>query len=164
MQSIHKLGVAVALAGFAADQLHKLWMLEVFEIGVRGRVVVTGFFDLVLVWNRGISYGLLQQDTGLGRWLLVGFTIAAAIALAIWMFRAHSAPTVLGLALIVGGALGNGLDRAIRGAVADFFHFHMGGYSWYVFNLADVWIVAGVVLLLYDTLRSRPRNATKAEH
>jgi len=153
---------ALALVSFAVDQAQKLWMLESFDIGTRQPVRVTGFFDLVLVWNRGISYGLFQQDEGPGRWLLVGFTLLAAIGLTIWMLRAQSAMTVFGLALIVGGALGNGLDRLLRGAVPDFFHFHIGGYSWYVFNLADVWIVAGVAVLLYDSIVSRPRNATKA--
>jgi signal peptidase II len=122
-----------------------------------GEVVrVTPFFDYVLVWNTGISYGLLD---GLPVWTLGLVMLVAVIALAIWWLRADTALLRLGLALCIGGALSNGVDRLIYGAVADFFHFHWGTLSFYIFNIADVAITAGVVLLLLDMLGvGRPRQ------
>ncbi|MDF2799138.1 MAG: lspA [Devosia sp.] len=126
-----------------------------------GEVVrVTPFFDYVLVWNTGISYGLLD---GLPVWTLGLIMFVAVVALAIWWVRADSALLRLGLALCIGGALSNGVDRLIYGAVADFFHFHWGTLSFYIFNLADVAITFGVVLLLLDMLGvGRPRPAPTA--
>jgi lipoprotein signal peptidase len=113
-----------------------------------GEVVpVAPFFDYVLVWNTGISYGLFD---GLPVWLLGLVMLVAVTALAVWWWRA-SAPLVrVGLAFCIGGALSNALDRLVFGAVADFFHFYWGGWSFYIFNLADVAITVGVVLLLAD--------------
>lgn len=149
-------GALCAIVIFVADQAHKLWMLHVFDIRSRQPVHVTSFFDLVLVWNPGISYSLLRAETPLGRWLLFGFVVLATGLLSWWMWRAQSRVLGLGLGLIVGGALGNGLDRLLYGAVADFFHFYLdtegGRWSWYVFNIADVAIVVGAALLLWDTL------------
>jgi len=110
---------------------------------------VTDFFDYVLVWNTGISYGLLA---GMPAWGLGVLMAVATIALAIWWVKAESFLIRLGLALAIGGALSNGLDRVIYGGVADFFHFHWGAWSFYIFNLADVAITFGVVLLILDLL------------
>jgi signal peptidase II len=115
-----------------------------------GEVVrVTDFFDYVLVWNTGISYGLL---TDLPSWGLGVIMLVAVVALAIWWVRADSQLIRLGLAFCIGGALSNGLDRVIYGAVADFFHFHIGGNSFYIFNVADMAITLGVILLILDLL------------
>ena len=115
-----------------------------------GEVVrVTDFFDYVLVWNTGISYGLLE---GLPVWALGVIMLVAIAALAVWWWRADSALIRLGLALCIGGALSNALDRLLYGAVADFFHLHWGTWSFYIFNLADIAITAGVILLLADLL------------
>jgi signal peptidase II len=146
-------GLAVAILAFAADQAHKYWMLEVYRIAERGpRVEVTSFFDLVMMWNRGISYGLLQQDSTAGRLLLIVFSVTAVTALYLWMSNAASRLVAISLGLIVGGALGNVADRIMHGAVADFFSFHYAGYYWYVFNVADVAITAGVIGLIIDWL------------
>jgi signal peptidase II len=123
--------------------------------------VLTSFFELILVWNRGISYGLLQQQSELGRWGLIVFSLGAAVGLSIWAWRAGEPLLSGGLALIVGGALGNAVDRVLYGAVLDFAHFHWGSFSWYVFNIADAAIVVGVAVLLYDSLRSRGGDASK---
>lgn len=156
-----RLVTIVALAGLALDQASKLWLLFGYELGAKGAVALTPFFDLVLVWNRGISYGLFQQHDTLGRWLLAGFTVAASVAIWVWAARTAKLVPVLSLALILGGAIGNGIDRVVWGAVVDFAHFHVGDFSWYVFNLADVWIVAGVLGLLYDWLTERGDDAAK---
>ena len=145
-------GFAFALVTFAMDQASKLWMLYGFDIANKQPVNVTPFFDLVLVWNRGISYGLFQQDSDMGRYLLIGFALLASIVLTIWIWRNHSQLVATGLGLVLGGALGNGLDRLLHGAVVDLFHFYWGNFSWYVFNWADVAIVIGALILIYDSL------------
>ncbi len=112
-------------------------------------IPVTGFFDYVLVWNTGISYGLLSA---VPVWALGILSAAALIGLAIWWVKADSALIRAGLALAIGGALSNALDRYLYGAVADFFHFHVGEHSFYIFNLADTAITIGVVMLILDLL------------
>ena len=155
------LGLFAAIAAFAADQAHKYWMLEVYRIAERGRVEITSFFDLVMAWNKGVSYGLFAQHSSTGRIILIAISLAAVIGLFIWMANSFTRLAGLSLGLIIGGALGNLLDRIIHGAVADFFHFHYAGYSWYVFNIADVAIVAGVIGLLLDWI-SQPRGQDAA--
>ena len=136
------------------DQAHKFWMLDVYDIASRQPVQVLPFFDLVMAWNKGVSYSLFEANTELGRYGLLAVTGAATMFLAVWLGRSTTKLSGLGLGLIIGGAIGNGIDRALYGAVADFFHFHVGSFSWYVFNLADIGIVAGVGLLLYESLVS----------
>jgi signal peptidase II len=99
-----------------------------------------------------VSYGLLPQDSDLGRWGLILFAFAAALALIVWLARVTSPLAAAAIGLIVGGALGNAIDRMLYGAVADFFSLHAFGYQWYIFNIADVAIVAGVIGLLYESL------------
>nr|WP_137390335.1 signal peptidase II [Rhodoligotrophos defluvii] len=143
-------GWAAALLSLAADQAFKWWMLAVYDIGSRGIVRVTSFFDVVLVWNRGISYGWFAQHGDAGRWLLIGLSALVILLLIGWLGLSRRPVANLGLGLIIGGAIANVIDRVVHGAVADFFSFHALGYSWYVFNIADVAIVAGVAVLLYD--------------
>lgn len=148
-------GLAVAAAACAIDQASKLWLLFVYDLGSRGTVAVMPFFDFVLTWNKGISYGWLQQEGPFGQWALLAVKVIAVALLSIWLTRAGSRLTALALGLIIGGAIGNGIDRAAYGAVADFVLFHIDTaawrFHWYVFNLADVAIVAGVALLLYES-------------
>jgi signal peptidase II len=148
-------GVIAALAVLALDQASKLWLLRVFDIGHRGAVRVTPFFDLVLAWNPGISFGWFQNDSPVAQIILMVIKAVAVIVLAIWMARSRTLIATVGLGLIIGGAIGNAIDRFAYGAVVDFalFHLQIGGnaYNWYVFNLADVAIVAGVAALLYDS-------------
>ena len=146
------LGVGVAAAILLVDQAHKAWMLYVYDIGAKGTVTVTPFFDLVLVWNQGISYGLLPQESAAGRLGLILFALGASLALTIWLARLEARLTAIAIGLIIGGAIGNAIDRMLYGAVADFFSFHAFGYQWYVFNVADTAIVAGVAGILYDSL------------
>jgi signal peptidase II len=155
MSPFFRSGLLVALATVVVDQASKLWLLNVFELGPRGTVRVLPFLDLVLAWNTGISYGWFQDSGPLGQTVLLGIKIVAVIALAVWMARAGTRLAVIGLGLIIGGAIGNAIDRLAHGAVVDFalLHAEIGGktYNWYVFNLADVAIVAGVAALLYDS-------------
>lgn len=153
MTPARRFGLATVLIVFVADQLLKCWLLYSVCLAENGPFDVTSFLTIVLAWNRGISYGLFQQGTDLGRWFLVVISFVAAVWLWRWMWRSHDRLTVLSLALIIGGALGNGVDRAVYGAVVDFVHFHWGRFSWYIFNIADVAIVVGVVGLLYESFR-----------
>lgn len=115
-----------------------------------GEVVsVTPFFDYVLVWNTGISYGLLGS---LPVWAIGALMAVALVLLVIWWWRSTSVLVRSGLALCIGGALSNALDRLLYGAVADFFHFHWQDWSFYIFNVADAMITAGVLLLILDVL------------
>jgi signal peptidase II len=151
-------GLIAAVAALVIDQASKLWLLNVFELGRRGTVALTPFFDLVLAWNTGISYGWFQNSGPVGQAILLAIKAIAVIVLAVWMARSGTRTAVIGLGLIIGGAIGNVIDRLAYGAVVDFalFHAEIGGktYNWYVFNLADVAIVAGVAALLYDSFVS----------
>ena len=148
-------GVTVALITGMLDQATKLWLFYAYGLAAKSPVQVLPVLDLVLTWNKGISYGLFQQDSELGQWALFGVKVLAVIFLWIWLSRAETRLTALSLGLIIGGALGNAVDRLAHGAVMDFVHLHTPayGFSWYVFNLSDTAIVAGVALLLYESLR-----------
>jgi signal peptidase II len=148
------LALAVVLLTMAIDQLHKWWMLSVYDIEAKGRVELAPFFDLIYVKNIGISYSLFNQESMPGQYLLVAFAVAASIGLWLWLnWSRGSRLMALSLGLIIGGALGNAIDRLRLGGVADFFSFHAYGFHWYVFNIADVAIVAGVIGLLYESFR-----------
>jgi signal peptidase II len=153
-------GVFAAIAVLALDQASKLWLLHVFDIGHRGAVSVTPFFDLVLAWNPGISFGWFQSNSPFAQIALMIIKAVAVIVLAIWMARSRTLLATLALGLIIGGATGNAIDRTAYGAVVDFalLHVQFGEktYNWYVFNLADVAIVAGVAALLYDSFLGVP--------
>ncbi len=144
-------GLSVALAICLLDQAHKWWMLAVYRIQDKGRVSLTPFLDLVYVKNVGISYGLMPG--WIGPWALFIFAMAASLGLYLWLVHgATNRIMALSIGLIIGGAVGNAIDRLHLGGVADFFSAHAFGYYWYVFNIADVAIVAGVIGLLYDSM------------
>jgi signal peptidase II len=126
-----------------------------------GSVAVTPFLDLVMVWNRGISYGLFQQGSALGQILLAGFAVVAVVALTLWLARMTSLIGAAGAGLVMGGAVGNAIDRLVHGAVADFFSFHAWDFYWYVFNVADAAIVAGVAGLMYDSIFNSHKKVSK---
>jgi signal peptidase II len=157
-------GIGVGLLTAIVDQASKLWLLFGFDLADRGSVHLAPFLDLVLVWNTGISYGLFPQAGPLGQWALLGVKSVAVLLLWIWLARAGSRFTALALGLIIGGAVGNAIDRVAYGAVADFVLFHVTtaswSFRWYVFNLADVGIVVGVFGLLYDSTLAK--DAAKA--
>jgi signal peptidase II len=153
-------GVLATVATLAIDQASKFWLVHIFDIAHRGTVRITPFFDLVLAWNIGISFGWFQNDGQIAQIGLMAVKALAVIALAIWMARSRTLLATVALGMIIGGAIGNALDRFVYGAVVDFalFHVQIAGntFNWYVFNLADVAIVAGVAALLYDSLIGVP--------
>jgi signal peptidase II len=152
---LSRLGLTVAVLAGVADQAAKLWLLYGFDLENRAPVAVAPFVDFVVTWNSGISYGLFQQRELAGAWALLAFKLLAVVVLWVWLSRATSRLTAVALGLIIGGALGNAVDRLHWPGVMDFvlFHIETAGWNfrWYVFNLADVAIVAGVAGLLYDS-------------
>jgi len=159
--SLSPLGMGVAALTVLVDQVNKAWMLYVYDIAAKAPVAITPVFDLILVWNQGISYGLLQQDSDFGRWALIVFAIVTSLALTVWLSQVTSKLVAASIGLIIGGAIGNAIDRIVHGAVADFFSFHAFGYQWYIFNIADVAIVAGVVGLLCESLFGGHKKVSK---
>jgi signal peptidase II len=149
-------GLVVAITTCLIDQASKFWLIAHFDLANRGEFPLTRFVALVLTWNTGISYGLFPQQGRIGEWALFAFKVAAVIFMWIWLTRATSRLTAAALGLIIGGAIGNALDRLHWPGVMDFvlFHVETSGFQfrWYVFNLADVAIVAGVAGLLYESL------------
>ena len=153
-------GFIAGIVTLVIDQASKLWLLYEFDLANRGVVKVTPFFDLVLARNVGISFGWFQNDGLLAQAALTAIKAVAVIVLAIWMARSRNWLATMALGLIIGGAIGNAIDRVAQGWVIDFaqFHIEIAGktYYWYVFNLADVAIVAGVAALLYDSFLGVP--------
>jgi signal peptidase II len=143
-------GLALAVAVLAADQLTKHLVLRDLVMGQP--VEVTSFFDLVLVWNQGVSFGLLNGAGGSSRWWLIGLAGAIAALLIAWLWRETRALPQAALWLVLAGALGNVTDRLRYGAVVDFLDFHLGGLHWPAFNVADSAIVIGAGLLLIEGL------------
>lgn len=139
----------MALAVLVADQASKGLVLAWSAGWAEPLKAIAPFLDFTALWNYGISYGLFPQGET-GRWVLVAIKVAAAILFAVWLTRARSRFESFALGLLIGGALGNAVDRVVYGAVFDFVSLHAFGYRWYVFNLADVAVVVGVALLLYD--------------
>lgn len=156
------LGLAAAAVALAADQAHKYWMLHVFDIGERQPIRLLPFLDVVMSWNRGISYSLFTAHDDFARLTLLAVQLAIIAAVALWLWRAQTCVAAVGLGLVIGGALGNALDRLFRGAVADFFFLHtdlpVGPLANYVFNVADAAITLGVALLLIESLAAPARR------
>lgn len=157
-RSYLRFGAWIAVATFVIDQLNKIYLVEIYDLPSKGQVTVAPFLDLIMVWNRGVSYGLFASDSPAQQWALAGFATLVSLGLIYWLTKIATRPGAIGLGLLIGGALGNALDRVRYGAVADFYALHAFGYSWYVFNIADAAIVAGVAFLLYDTLFDGPKK------
>ena len=155
------LGLVTLIVVLAADQASKFWVLEGLQLQQLGRVDLLPVLSLTMVWNQGVTFGLFKADGRLGSLLLVAVAVAIVAALAVWLRRAESRLVAVSLGAIAGGAVGNVLDRLRFGAVVDFIHLHAGGWSWYVFNVADAAIVCGVAALVLDGLRPRASRPDK---
>lgn len=149
-------GLSAALLVILLDQVSKWLILSVVMTPPRRIPVVDGFFDLVLVMNRGVSFGMLGGAPGWMALALIVFAILLSAALCVWMWRADSGLLATALGLVIGGAVGNVVDRFRFGAVVDFLDFHIAGHHWPAFNVADSAITVGVALLIVDSLKSKP--------
>lgn len=155
-----RFGLGIAGLAIIADQASKFWILAVFAESPR-TITVTPFFNIVQTWNRGISFGLFNDDGNFNALLLSLLALAIIAYLLHWLWGAETRWMGLALGLIIGGALGNVIDRALHRAVLDFLDVHVAGYHWPAFNAADSFITVGAVLLIFDYLfaRSDDRNS-----
>lgn len=151
-----RLGLVVAATVVVLDQLTKWAILTWLERAI----ALTPFFNLVVVWNRGVSFGMLHSDGALAPWLLSGLALAVVVALLIWLRQVEHPLPAVGLGLIIGGAVGNVIDRVRFGAVIDFLDVHAMGWHWPAFNVADSAICIGAALLLVDGLLMHRRHST----
>ncbi len=146
------IGLGVAALVLLADQASKAWILDVLDLPRRGRVDLLGVLSLTMVWNHGVTFGMLQAG-GAGAAILAAAAVLVVGMLGLWLWRAERVLMAVAIGAIGGGAIGNVIDRVRFGAVVDFIHFHVGGWSWYVFNVGDAAIVCGVAVLALDSLR-----------
>tara|TARA_R110000868_G_scaffold4155_15_gene25387 strand:- start:22019 stop:22498 length:480 start_codon:yes stop_codon:yes gene_type:complete len=150
-------GLSVAAAVIALDQATKTWIVH-DVMSPPQWIEVTSFFNIVMVWNKGASFGLFSTQSPWTQAVLGGLAVVISIVLAIWMTKARSKWLTVALGMVIGGAIGNAIDRAVYGAVADFLDFHAFGYHWPSFNVADIAISIGVVMLLFDGLLENRRT------
>lgn len=161
--SLPQWGAAIALVIFTSDQLSKWWIVNVVDLPTRRHVDVFPFFDLSMVWNQGVSFGMFQAGSPLGRTVLVLFSLGVVGFLVKWLLEARRLLQAIFLGMIIGGALGNALDRVIYGAVVDFLDFS-GLYFKWVFNVADSAISVGVALLVFDSffVKEEPKDKNQS--
>jgi len=156
-------GLIGATVTLLSDQASKLWVINGLGLREGDFIVVLPFMNLHMAYNRGISYSLLSDDSRAWQYALATFAFLVAIGLIIWLLRdSHSRVAAISIGLIIGGAIGNAIDRLYLPGVADFVQLHAAGYSWYIFNVADVAIVVGVLGILYDTFASNRGNAANS--
>ena len=160
---MRRFGLVALLLVLAADQASKWWVLERLHLETVRDVAVLPMLSFTMVWNQGVTFGLFHQSGPSGPWILIAVALAVVAALGVWLWRAETRLVAVALGAIGGGALGNVIDRLRFGAVVDFIHAHVGGWSWYVFNVADAAIVCGVAVLVLDGLlpqrnRLQPRD------
>lgn len=152
-RAARRLGWLLALLVILADRLSKLWVMDGLGLAPGESMAVLPVFSLTFVWNEGVSLGLFKQGTDIGRWVLIGLTAGISLLLAFWLQQTRERLAAMAIGAILGGAIGNIWDRVHYGAVADFLHLHVGGWSFYIFNIADAAISIGVVLLLVESFR-----------
>jgi len=154
-----RLGLGVACFAIIVDQVSKFWILTIFEKSPLA-ITVTPFFNIVQTWNRGISFGLFNDDGNFNALILSLIALAIIAYLLRWLWGTETRWMALALGLIIGGALGNVIDRAVHRAVLDFLDVHVAGFHWPAFNAADSFITIGAILLILDYLfaRNNDRN------
>jgi len=160
MRRIDRQAMALVVVTLLADQISKQLLLgHLLEVPGMMVPVIDGFFRLVVVWNSGVSFGLMGGDRALPPWILSAVAVAVCIGLFLWLRRTDRVLTGWGIGLVMGGAIGNVIDRARWGAVFDFADFHIGHWHWPAFNVADSAIVVGVGLMLIDSLVGERQRA-----
>ena len=150
-------GLGVALAILLLDQISK-WFMLLSVMQPPQRIEVLPFFNLVSAWNRGISFGMFDSDSTYSGWILSGIAVGIVIFLLNWLRKSDRRRISIAIGMIIGGAIGNVIDRGVHGAVYDFLDFHVGGYHWPAFNIADSGITVGAAILILDSLLSKSEN------
>jgi len=146
-----RIGAISALIAFLLDRVSKWWFIDVYELPLKGTVEILPIFDVVMVWNRGVSFGFLSANDDLGRWTLVAMNLVIVAVLLYWLKSAKNIMLSSAIGLVIGGAFGNIYDRIKFGAVADFFQFHWQEWYFAVFNVADSFIFIGAMLLIFNS-------------
>ena len=154
-----KIGSIIAAIIFLLDRLSKWWFIDVFELPSKGVVEILPIFDVVMVWNRGVSFSFLAAQDEFGRWALVVLNLIIVAVLTYWLKSAQVRHIAFALGLIIGGAFGNIYDRVKFAAVADFFQFHVGDWYFAVFNIADSFIFIGAMVLILSTTFTKKKNS-----
>ena len=145
----HK-GLLIAACVFAGDRISKWWIMDILELPRLQMVRILPVFNLTWAENRGVSFSMFTADGDVGRWALTGLTIAIVFGLGFWLKSVQNGLLAIALGLVIGGAAGNIYDRVMLGYVADFLQFHVGNWSFAIFNTADCAITLGAVLLIWD--------------
>ena len=143
-------GLIIAACITLLDQAHKYYMIEVFDIA-NNEYAVTSFFHMVMVWNHGISFGMFQNP-GDGKYILILLALIICGIMLVWLKNAEDKLTMWAIGFIIGGAIGNVIDRLNYGAVADFFYFHYAGYGWPAFNIADIAVFLGAAMICIQSI------------
>ena len=151
MSSRLSLGLLIAIFAFFIDQLSKWWIL-IFVMDPPKVISVTPFFNLVLAWNKGVSFGMFSDQGDSGAWILSAIAILITLVLVFWLVKAKTNITAIGLGVIIGGAIGNVIDRLTHGAVLDFLDFYVNNFHWPAFNAADSFITIGAITLIWESL------------
>lgn len=146
-----RVGAISALIAFMIDRISKWWFIDIFNLPNKGVVEILPIFDVVMVWNRGVSFGFLSASGDFGRWALVALNLIIVAVLVYWLKSAKNLILSGAIGLVIGGAFGNIYDRVKFGAVADFFQFHWNDWYFAVFNVADSFIFVGAVLLIFNS-------------
>ncbi len=159
MSKFHIVGMSLAVLVLVLDQLSKYWIMNVLKLREfpGGHLELSPIADLTFVWNRGVSFGLFQADSTMGRVALILFALAVVVFMIIWLFRVDNRLLAIALGLIIGGAFGNMIDRIQYGKVVDFINFSDIYFIW-VFNVADASINIGVFLILIDAFFLEPKR------
>lgn len=148
---LFRLGLTLIVVAFVLDRVSKWWITDVLDLPAVQMVQILPIFNLQWAENRGVSFSMFTADGDLGRWALVAMTSAIVIGLGIWLRSVQTKLLACAIGLVIGGALGNIFDRALYGYVIDFLQFHVGDWSFAIFNVADSCISAGAALLLWDS-------------
>ena len=138
---------------FLLDFSSKYLLINYYDLGLKGRVYITPFLDFILVLNPGISFGILSNGDDIQRWILSILSILVIFYLYYWSTKSSSKLMIMSLFIMIGGAIGNVFDRLVYGKVIDFISLHVFDYYWYVFNIADIAIVLGGLMVLVDLTR-----------
>lgn len=146
-----KVGAISALVIFIVDRISKWWFIDIFDLPNKGVVEILPIFDVVMVWNSGVSFGFLSENGDFGRWALVVLNLIIVGVLIYWLRSTKNLFLSCAIGLVIGGAFGNIYDRVKFGAVADFFQFHWNEWYFAVFNVADSFIFIGAVLLIFNS-------------